>query len=151
MEPGGAGDGAVAGMDPRAPVGAVPGGEAQPQAAGDLSEHHRGAEFPLADIVRCRDVRVFEEDEELGSPSLERILQRTAGRMLWRDGEERIKATLGAGVVLPQGRRPQAVPTSADADRPAQQLAQLWGEDRIAAVDGVLDITQDMGKADLMC
>src|SRR5512144_824976 len=126
MEPGGAGDGAVAGMDLRAPFRA--------EAAGDLAEHHRGAEFPLAGIVGCRDVRVFEEDEELGSPGLDRILQRAAGRMRWRDGDERIQTTLGAGVVLPQGRRPQGVSPSADADRPAQRLAQLWCEDRIARV-----------------
>lgn len=73
MEPGGAGDGAVAGMGAGTPVGA--------KAAGDLAEHHRWPDSPLAGVVGCRDPAIFEEDEELGAPSLDRGLQLAAGGM----------------------------------------------------------------------
>ncbi len=57
VEPGGAGDGAIAGMDPGAPVGA--------KAAGDLAQDDGGPEFAFADVVGRRYAAVFENDEEL--------------------------------------------------------------------------------------
>ena len=47
VEAGGGGDGAVAGVDLGTPIRA--------EAAGDLAEHHGGADFPLAGVVGGRD------------------------------------------------------------------------------------------------
>lgn len=120
VEPGDAGDRAVAGVDVCAPVGT--------KSAGDLAEHHRWPDFPFAGVVGRRHAGVFEEDEELGPPGLDRGLQVAAGRVCRGQSNERIEAALGAGVVLPQRRRLQRVSASTDADRPAQQIAQPWRE-----------------------
>ena len=44
----------------------------------------------------------------------------------------------------------QAASSLADADRPAQVVADFGGEGGIPAVDGILNIAQDMREADLM-
>ena len=145
------GDGAVAGVDVCAPVGAEAVGA---EAAGELAEHQRWADFPLAGVVGRRHVRVFEEDEELRPPRLDRGLQFAAGRVCRGQSDERVEAAPGAGVIVTQRRRLQRLSALSDADRPAQQVAQPRREDRIAAVDGVRDVAQDVaqdgGEADLM-
>ncbi len=67
-----------------------------------------------------------------------------------RHGDERIEPAFGAGVVVRKGRCLERVSSPPDAERPAQQLAEPRREDGIAAVDGVLDVAQEMGEADLM-
>jgi hypothetical protein len=52
----------------------------------------------------ARHAGVFEEDEELRPPRLDRGLQLAAGRMRRRCGDERIEAPLGAGAIVPQRR-----------------------------------------------
>lgn len=64
--------------------------------------------------------------------------------------QERVEFALGFGVILGERAVLELVPPSSDADSPEQQVAQFRREDRIAAVDGVLDIAQHMGEADLM-
>jgi hypothetical protein len=142
MEPGCAGDGAVAGVDLGAPVRA--------EASGDLAEHHRWPDFPFAGVVGCRYPRIFEEDEELRPPGLDRGLQFAAGGMRRGCGNERIEAPVRAGVIVPERRVLELASSPADADRPAQQLAQPGREHRIAAVDGILHVAQNMGEADLV-
>ena len=134
LDAGGSGDGAVGGVDVGAPWGS--------EAAGDLAEDDGGSEFPFAGVVGRRDIRVFEKDEELSSPGLDRSLQLAAGGVGGRHGDE--------GVVVPQRRRLEPVSSPSDADRPAQQLAQPRREDGITAVDGVLDVAQEMGETGLM-
>ena len=85
-------------MDAGTPVGA--------EAAGDLAEHDRRTDFPLGDVVGGRHLGVLEEDEELGAPRLDGGLQLTAGRVRRREGDKRVEAALGAGVILPQRRWP---------------------------------------------
>lgn len=96
VEAGGAGDGAVSGVDVSA--------SRRAEAAGDLSEHDGGADFALAGVVGCRHVWIFKEDEELGSPCLDRGLQRAADGLGRGQDHKRIEAALGFGVILPQRR-----------------------------------------------
>ncbi len=76
------------------------------------------------------DGAVSEEDEELGAPSLDLALAVGAGREATR-----------------ASRRRSALAAS---DGPAQEIADFRGEQGVAAVDGVLDVAQHVGEADLM-
>lgn len=51
---------------------------------------------------------------------------------------------------MAQGGVLERFSAAADPDRPAQHFAQARREHRIAAIDGVLDVAQHMGEADLM-
>ena len=66
------------------------------------------------------------------------------------DAEQAVKFTLSFSEILGQGGVAQLVSSPADADGPSQQISDLWGDDRIAAINRILDIAQDMGEADLM-
>ncbi len=71
FDAGGAGDGAVSGMDLRAPVGS--------EAIGDLAEDDGRPDFALGDVVGGRHAPVGEEDEELGAPRLDLTLENFPG------------------------------------------------------------------------
>lgn len=129
-------------MDLSAPVGA--------EAVGDLPEDDRRGDFPLGDVVGGRDVAVGHEDEELCPPGLDLSLEHLAGRMGDGGGDEMIEPVVGLGGVGGQGGVLQPASSLAHADRPSQVIADLRGEDRVAAVDGVLHVAQDMSQADLM-
>lgn len=67
-----------------------------------------------------------------------------------RQRDERVQTPLGAGVAVLQRAVFERFSSAADPDRPQQELAQPRGRGGIAAVDGVLDVAQHMGEADLM-
>jgi hypothetical protein len=140
-EAGGAGDGAVSGVDLGAPVGAEP--------IGDLAEHDRGADFALGDGVGCRHFAVAEEDEEPSPPRLDLLDQGLSGGMGDGSGDQTVEPAFGLGGIGGQGAVLELGSSFADLDRPAQMVADFRGGDRVAVVDGILHIAQDMGEADL--
>lgn len=85
------GDGAIACMYGRSPVGS--------EAVGDLAEDYGRADFLLAAVVGRRHAAVGEEDEELASPLLDLALQLAFGRMGSGHPEQSIEAALGLGGV----------------------------------------------------
>lgn len=64
--------------------------------------------------------------------------------------EQGIEAAVGPGGVGSQRAVLQGGAPLADADGPAQMVADFGGDDGVAAVDGVLDVAQDVGEADLV-
>lgn len=120
------------------------------EAVGDLAEHDRGADLALRDVVGGGDLTVGEKDEEFAPPCFDLFEQHFSSWM--RDGHphqagQHIVSLGGVG-----GERCvfQAASSLADPDGPAQMIADFWGEGHVAAIDGVLNITQHMGEADLM-
>ena len=140
VKPRSAGERAVAGMDARAPLGA--------EAVGDFSQDHRGADFALRDVVGRRHAAVGQEDEEFAPPGLDLRLQGAAIGMGGGRTEQRVEATVRFRKILGERGVAQRSSSLADPDRPAQQIADLRGEDGIAAIDGVLHIAQDVGETD---
>ena len=118
----GSGDGAIAGVDARPPVGA--------EAVGDLAEDHGRAVLLLTAVVGGRDAAVAEEDEELAAPRLDLALQLASGRMGGGHPEQGIEATFGLGGVGRQRAVLQARSSLADADRPTYAS----GEHRLGKV-----------------
>lgn len=66
------------------------------------------------------------------------------------NAEQGIETPIGSGGVGGERAVLQGGAPLADADGPAQMIADLGSDDGVAAVDGVLDVAQDMGEADLM-
>ena len=120
------------------------------EAVGDLSEHDGGPDLALAGIVGGGHLAIGQEQEELAAPALDLLLQDKAGWVDGRGAQQHVELSLGLGRVVGQGAVGQGFPPLADADRPAQEIADLRSEPLVAAVDGVLDVAQDMGQADLM-
>jgi len=105
-QPGGAGDGAITGMDARTPVGA--------EAAGDFGVDYEPTDFPLGDVVGWRRLAILQEHEELPPPRLDRPSQ-FAPRVVRRwQSYERVQAPLGAGVVMAQRGVVECFSSSAD-------------------------------------
>ncbi len=120
------------------------------EAVCDFAEHDRGTDLALGYVVGRRDVAVGEEDEELAPPCLDLFEQNPACGM--RDGHpyEAGQHGVGLGTVGRQGRILQTASSLADADGPTQMVADLRGEGPITAVDGILNVAQDVGEADLV-
>jgi hypothetical protein len=89
-------------------------------------------------------------DEEFGAPRLDLALEIGPSGMGCGDADQGIEAALGLGGVVCEGAILQTRSSLADPDGPAQEFADFRGEDAIATVDGVLDIAQHVGEADLM-
>jgi hypothetical protein len=119
-------------MDLSAPVG--------PEAVGDFTEHDRGADLALRYVVGCRDAAVGEEDEELRPLCLNLLEEELARRMRNGGTHDRGQLIVGAGSVVGQGRVFQLVSSLSDPDRPTQVIADFRCEDRVAAVDGILNV-----------
>ena len=73
-----------------------------------------------------------------------------AGGMGDRRGEQVVEPVVGSGGVDRQGAVLQLASSLAHPDRPSQMVADFRREDRIAAVDGVLHVAQNVGNADLV-
>ena len=67
-----------------------------------------------------------------------------------RAGDEAVELVVGLGGVDGQGAVLELGSSLAHSDRPSQVVADFRREDRVAAVDGVLHIAQDVSQADLM-
>ncbi|CCG42838.1 hypothetical protein PHAMO_490001 [Magnetospirillum molischianum DSM 120] len=137
-----AGDRPVSGMDLGTPVGA--------ESIGDLAEDDGGPNLALGNIVGGRDLAIGEEDEELRSPRLDLALEDFPGRMSGGDGEQGVEAALCLGGISDQRRVLELCSSFADTDCPTEMITNFRGEDGVAAIDGVLDVAQDMGETDLM-
>jgi hypothetical protein len=84
------------------------------------------------------------------APCLELLLQVPPGGMGGGDADQGIEAALGLGGGGGQGTVLQAGSSLADADGPAQVVADLGRDDGVAAGEGVLHIAQNVGETDLM-
>ena len=92
-----------------------------------------------------------EEGEELGAPALGLAQHLGAGLGDGRRAQQVIEPPLGLGAILGQRAVLQVRPSSPHRDGPAQQPAQgRRGEANLASVDGILDVAQDVGEADLV-
>ena len=126
-------------QDAGSPVGA--------EAVRDLAEGHGRADFLLAAIVGRRHAAVGETDEELAPPGLDQALQLASGRMGGGAPEQRVEAALGPGGVGGERAVLQARSSLADADGPAQVIADLRRDHGVAAVDGVLHVPENVGPS----
>lgn len=142
FQAGGAGDGSVSGMDLGAPVGA--------ESVGDLAEDDGGPDFPFGDVVGGRHASVGQEDEELGAPRLDLPLQKPSGGVSGGVADQGVEASFGLRRIGGQRAVLQVGSSLADPDGPSQVVADFWRDHRIAAVDGVLHVAQNMGETDLM-
>ena len=129
-------------MDRRAPFGS--------KAASDLPEDDGRPDFALGDVVGRWDAPVLQEDEEFGPPCFRLSLQNSSGGMSSANSEQPVETPFGFGVILAQRAVFQLVSPSSYPDGPEQEIAQPGGKDRIAAIDGILNIAQHMGEADLV-
>lgn len=129
-------------MDLCTPVG--------PEAVGDLSEHDRGTDLAFGYVVGSRDLAVGEEYKELSSPSLDLLEQHLSCRMGNRHAHQAGEHVVGLGRVGHQSCVLQAFSSLANPDGPAQMIADFGGKSHVPAVDGILNVAQHMGEADLM-
>jgi hypothetical protein len=67
-----------------------------------------------------------------------------------RQAQQPVEAAIGLGAISSECGVLQRRSPPADGDGPAQQAAQRGCEAGFATVDGILDIAQHMGEADLM-
>ena len=135
-------DGSGQGMDFGAPERA--------ESIGHFAEDDAGPERAFGAVVGWRHVPVGDEGEELAAPSLGLAVEFGTGRRDRRHGEQTIEPTIGGGTILGECRVFQRCSPPTDSNGPAQQAAERRRELRLTGIDGVLDIAQDMGEADLM-
>lgn len=142
VEAPGADDGSGQGMDVGAPERA--------EAVGDLAEDDAGPECAFGTVVRGRSVAIGHEGEELAAPSFGLTVEFGTGLGDCRHGEQAIEPTVGGGAIVGERGVLQRLSPSSDRDGPTQEAAERWRELGFTGVDGVLDVAQDMGKADLV-
>jgi len=134
-------DGSCRGMNIGAPERA--------KAVRDFSEDDAGSERTLSAVVGGRHVAIGHEGEELAAPSFGLAEEFGARLGDHRHGQQTIEPAIGGGRIWCECRIFQCLSPSSDGDRPAQRAAARWCELRLAGVDGVLDVAQDIGEADL--
>ena len=120
------------------------------EAIGDLAEDDAGPECLFGAVIGGRDGAVGEEDEQVLAAALDDAKQHPARRGGRHGLEQFVEPGLETGMIDGQGRIGQAWPATADAGGPFQQGLEAGGQGVVAAVDGILDVAQQMGEADLM-
>lgn len=138
----GASDRSVSGMDLRAPVGT--------ETVCDLAEHDREADLTLGKAVGSGNIAVCQEDKEFASLCLDLFEQHFSGRM--RDGHahQTGQDIVRVGGIGRQSCVLQAASSLTDPDSPTQMIADFGGEGPVTAINGILNVTQDVGEADLV-
>lgn len=113
--------------------------------------HRSNVQLEVLNIIRGRwHAAVAEKDKELAAPRLDLALQFAASRMGSGDTEQSIQAALGLGGVSGERAVLQLRSSLADTDGPAQVITEFRRHHAVAAVDGVLNVAQDVGQADLV-
>ena len=120
------------------------------EAVGDLAEDNAGPERLLGAVVGGRDGAVGDEDEEVLAEALDDALELQPGLGGRDDPEEIVEPGLEAGMVDGERGVGQVGAAAADADGALLECLQAGCERVIAAVDGVLNVAQQMGEAGLM-
>lgn len=133
--------------DDRSDQGMDVGAPGRAEAVGDFAEDDAGSECPLGRVVGRRHVTVGHEGEELGAPAFGLLLQFGPGCGRRRHRQQTVEAAVRRGAVLGQGAVLQGLPPPADGDRPAQQAAQGRREARLAGINRILDVAQDVGPS----
>src|SRR6478672_758223 len=138
------------GFEDRADVGVEVSAPSGSEAVGDLAEDDAGSQRLFGAVVGGRDRAVGEEDEQVLAKALDDALELQPWLGVRHDLEQAIERALEPGVVGGQGGVGQGRPAAADAYGALQQMLHAGGEGSIAGIDRVLDVAQQMGKADLM-
>src|SRR5918997_2245673 len=138
------------GFENRADIGVEVGAPSGSEAVDDLAEDDAGPQRLFGAVVGGRDGAVGETDEQVLAKALDDALQLQARFVARLELEELVEGSLEPGVVGGQGGVGERRTTVADAYGALQQMLQAGGEGGVAGIDRVLDVTQQMGEADLM-
>ena len=95
-------------------------------------------------------VPVGDEDEQVLPEALDDALEFPACLGGGGDLEQSVEVALEPGVIGEQGGVGQPGAAVADADRTLEQVLDVGSEGVVAGVDGIPDVAQQVGEADLM-
>jgi hypothetical protein len=105
--------------------------------------------MPLGHVVRVRHCPIAHENEQM-RPVREHALMQLAARFTLRDGgHDPVEPTVEVIEVLLQGGILQRLSPPSDRDGPQQQPPERRAERRIAALDRVFRVAQQMRQAHL--
>ena len=115
------------------------------EAIGDFAEDDARSQSLLGAVVGGRDVAIGDEDKQVLAEALDDPLELLPWLGGGQDFEQRIEAGLETGVVDGQGRVSQGLAAPANPNGALQQALYAWRESVVARVDGVLNVSQQMG------
>jgi hypothetical protein len=101
----------------------------------------------LGDVVGGGHLAVGEKGENFAPPGLDLLEEHLSRRMGNANAHQAGQHIVSLGHVT---RNLQAFSSFADPERPKQMIADLGDKGPVPAVDGVLNIAQHVGEADLM-
>ena len=130
--------GADGGVEPRAFFGS--------EAADDFAECQAGAQGPFRAVVGGLEAGLFEEDEEVLAVAFDEPGQLLAMLASRRGVEDAVERRVEARDMGFERGRAQVLAPSPDPAGPLDQAPELPGIDRLAAVDGVLQIAVEIKR-----
>src|SRR5208283_3062233 len=138
------------GFDDGSDIGVEGGAPFAAKAVGDLAIDGAGAQRSLRAVVGRGEVAVGHEDEQMAADLLDDFLKLAAGFVGRDQAHQAVEASVQIGLVDFEGAVGQSVASAPNGAGAFEQALHARGEHRVAGVDGVLDVADEMRQTDLM-